>query len=456
MIQKPTSGNMLLNFNMANHLSGATFEVNPIEKLKQTGRNVRITSVLGDLYGSTIERALTPQRNTAVAQAVIDIYESATDKENFVWIAPNSENEKYRDLYEHLPMEVKEAVTEKYGERGLPVRLKALNTVFGYANLSANDTKKFIEEERKAQNNADKLASQFSMCARNIFYNKYLGNAETLARWLAKVGKTQVVIKGITTSWFNVLSNCVLLSMNGLSAKQVLEYQLDGLRQFDMLRQYKYQLRQLKQKQIFGQYTDADARAEASINKSIKSLPVYDLIENGVIANTIAEDRNESEALVQNIIKSVFPKGIAQTVANNFMITPNSYLYQVLADFASLGDIGGEAARLSLNAFIDYSNPLPKQLQLVDDFAVLPFMKYALGIQNMLMRTISKHPDRTLAWVLGIDTLIGVAHPFQSLLSPQSVYDRMQLPGELFADSLECLGEVARGRTVILLHERLY
>ena len=159
--------------------------------------------------------------------------------------------------------------------------------------------------------------------------------------------------------------------------------------------------------------------------------------------------------MVQNIIKSVFPKGIAQTVANNFMITPNSYLYQVLADFASLGDIGGkwalyrynterkmdkkEAARLSLNAFIDYSNPLPKQLQLVDDFAVLPFMKYALGIQNMLMRTISKHPDRTLAWILGINSLIGVAHPFQSLLSPQSVYDRMQLPGELFADSFGSL-----------------
>ena len=128
MIQKPTSGNMLLNFNMANHLSGATFEVNPIERLKQTGRNVKITSVLGDLYGSTIERTLTPKRNAAVAQSVIDIYENATDKENFVWIAPNSENEKYRDLYEHLPMEVKEGVTERYGEKGLPVRLKALNS----------------------------------------------------------------------------------------------------------------------------------------------------------------------------------------------------------------------------------------------------------------------------------------------------------------------------------------
>lgn len=455
MIQTPTSGNMQLTFNVANHLAGAVFEVNPIEQFKQTGKEIKVTSVLGDLYGSCIERTLTPERNKAIAQSVIDIYESATDKENFVWIAPNSKNEKYRDLYDFLPIEVKEIMNEKYGEQGMPVRLKALNTVFGYRNLSANDTKKFIEEERKAQANANQLSYQFTKNIRNIFYNGYLGNAETFVRWLARVGKTQVVIKGITTSWFNVLSNCVLLSMNGLSAKQVLEYQLDGLRQFDMLRQYKYQLRQLKQKQLLGQYTDADARAEASINKSIKSLPVYDLIENGVIANTIAEDRNESEALVQNIIKSVFPKGIAQTVANNLAITPNSYLYQVLADFASLGDIGGkwalyrynterkmdkkEAARLSLNAFIDYSNPLPKQLQLVDDFAVLPFMKYALGIQNMLIRTISKHPDRTLAWVLGINSLIGVAHPFQSLLSPQSVYDRMQLPGELFADSFGSL-----------------
>lgn len=455
LLQTPTSGNMLLNFNVANHLAGATFEVNPIEKLKQTGKDVKVTSVLGDLYGSVVERTLTPRRNTAIAESVIEIYENATDKENFVWVAANSENEKYRDLYDHLPFEVKNIAKEKYGDRGLPVRLKALNTVFGYANLSANDTKAFIQAERKAQDNADKLASQFSVCARNIFYNKYFGNAETFARWLARVGKTQIVIKGITTSWFNVLSNCVLLSMNGLSAKQVLEYQMDGLRQFDLLRQYKYQLRQLKQKQIFGQYTDADARAEANINKSIKSLPIYDLIENGVIANTIAEDKNESEALMQNVIKSVFPKGIIQTVANNLLITPNSMLYQILADFASLGDIGGkwalyrynterkmdskEAARLSLNAFIDYSNPLPKQLQLVDDFAVLPFMKYALGIQNMLIRTLAKHPDRTLGWVFGVNSLLGVAHPFQSLLTPEGVLNRMQLPGELFVDSFGSL-----------------
>ena len=454
-IKNPTSGNMLLNFNIANHLAGATFEVNPIEKLKQTGRDVKVTSVLGDLYGSVVERTLTPKRNTVIAQAVSDIYENAEDKQNFVWIAPNSENEKYRDLYDHLPVEVKELAREKYKDRGLPVRLKALNTVFGYANLSANDTKAFIEAERKARGNAQQLGNQFSVCARNIFYNKYLGNAETFVRWLAKVGKTQVVIKGITTSWFNVLSNCVLLSMNGLSAKQVLEYQLDGLRQFDLLRQYKYQLRLLKQKQIFGQYTDADARAEASIDKSIKSLPIYDLIDNGVIANTIAEDRNESEAFMQNVIRTVFPKGLPQTIANNLAITPNSALYQILADFASLGDIGGkwafyrynrerkmdkkEAARLSLNAFIDYSNPLPKQLQLVDDFAVLPFMKYALGIQNMLIRTMAKHPDRTLGWILGVDSLIGVTHPFQSLLTPESMFDRMQLPGELFADSFGSL-----------------
>ena len=80
LIAKPTSGNLVLNFNCLDRLCGATFEVNPIESIKQRCSSQKITSIFGNLYGSILERAESPKFNEQVGQALIDIYESSFDK----------------------------------------------------------------------------------------------------------------------------------------------------------------------------------------------------------------------------------------------------------------------------------------------------------------------------------------------------------------------------------------
>ena len=321
--------------------------------------------------------------------------------------------------------------------------------------MSANDTRTFIENERAKRANADKLASGFSVGIHNILYNGYLGNVEYFLKYLAHVGKDNIVIKGVTTSWYNILSNCTLLHLKGLSPKQVINYQLEGLKQFDTIRQLNYQLALLKRKQIFGQYTDADARDEAAIRKTRESLAVYNLYKEGIVMNTIAEDLTESENFTKEIVKRLTPRGPVRTVVSNLALTNDSFLYRVLADFASLGDVAGkyalykfnkerlmsdkEALRESLQSFIDYSNPLPKQLQLVDDLAVLPFMKYGLGIQNALLKIFVNRPSRSLAWILGTNTILDWPSPFESLLTFDSISDRLQLPLEMYTDSWNVL-----------------
>ena len=455
LLTTPTSGNMVLNFNSMNTLCGATFEVNPIESIKQRSTSQKITSIFGNLYGSVLERTESPLVNTKIGEAMIDIYENSKEKQNFVWIKPNSLDADYRELYENLPYEIKDLMREKYQDMGVPVHSRALNTVFGYKNLSANDTKKFIANERAKKENANQLARNFSVDIGNILYNGYLGNIESLLKWLAKTGKENIVIKGVTTSWYNIVSNCVLLHMKGLSAKQVVNYQLEALKQYDTIRQLSYQLAVLKRKQILNQYTDADAKSEAAIRHTIESLDIYPLYKEGITGNTIAEDLTESDGFVKKIIHAAIPRGTTRTVVSNLALSNESMLYKILADFASLGDITGkyalykynkekfadekEALRQSLETFIDYSNPLPKQLQLMDDLAVLPFMKYALGIQRVIGQLMTQHPSRSIGWILGANTLVSIPNTFQSLLDFDSVADRMQLPGEMFTDSFAVL-----------------
>ena len=159
-----------------------------------------------------------------------------------------------------------------------------------------------------------------------------------------------------------------------------------------------------------------------------------------------------------NTIDKYISKGPINTLLHNAVMDPQGILYNILSDFASLGDVAGkyalyrynkekgmhedEAVRRSLNSFIDYSNPLPRSLQLLDDLAVMPFMKYALGIQNVIADSLIRHPERSLTWLFASNMIDFSNDIFSSLLGFESLANRLQVPGKLFLDSLETLPSV--------------
>ena len=73
MLTEQTSGNLQLNFNFMDGVSGATFEINPIEAIKQRDSHLTITSALGDLFGSVLERTETPRVNEMAVRSIMDI-----------------------------------------------------------------------------------------------------------------------------------------------------------------------------------------------------------------------------------------------------------------------------------------------------------------------------------------------------------------------------------------------
>ena len=465
LLTTPTSGNLILHFNSLNRLSGAKFEVNPVVEEVQSSAHIRIGNALGNLYGSIQERTHSTEENRRIAQSVIDIYENADDQENFEWISESSENEDYREYYKNLPTAIKEVLKEKYKDRGIPIRKSALNTFFGYKHLSANDTKTFIENERKAQANIDGLASQFKVAVKNLFYNKYVGYGESLARYLAKCGKENILIKGIATSWYNIVSNYILLGLNGLNPAKALGYEIEAIQQFLQIRDYNEKLQNLNQKKIVNTYTNEDARTEKGIKDALHKLPMYHLYQQGIVGDTLAEDLTESDRFLMNTIDKYTSKGLVNTLLHNAVMDPQGILYDILSDFASLGDVAGkyalyrynkekgmaetEAIRRSLNNFIDYSNPLPRSLQLLDDLAIMPFFKYALGIQNVIADTLVRHPERSLTWLFASGIFDLGNDIYGSLLGFDSLANRLQVPGKLFWDSLKTLPSVRLYDTIV-------
>ena len=463
LIKDAPHGNLVLNFNAYGDLTGANYELNPKVTDEMIGRNTKITAVFGDLYGSAVERSASPEYNKKAGEALIEIYENQKNKNpnDFIWISDSSENEDYRNMYDKLPYDTKQVCEEKYGDKGIPVMKKAINTVFGYKQISAND----IEATKELNMFKDEVSKSFLDYAKWIFHSGISGNMEEFFKWLASTAKDNIVIKGITTSWNNLISNCTTLGVHGLSLKNVAKYQAEAFMAMRAINEWEKQLSALNTKKLLGTYNNNDAIKERTLKTNIEKSPLYPLYKRGIVSNSLAENEVESDKLLKDTIDKVLPKGPWRDFAHEFTLSPKGNLYQALFLFASAGDTVAkyslykdlrqrgaseeEACRQALETFIDYSNPLPRSIQYLDSLGIYPFAKYALGSKSSIINSLAKHSDRALGFIAANSLLLGLPNVYEGLFGTTTLLNKFNLPGELFVDSLNGLMSVRITNTLM-------
>lgn len=463
LIKDAPHGNLVLNFNAYGDLTGANYELNPKVTDEMIGRNTKITAVFGDLYGSAVERSASPEYNRKAGEALIEIYENQKNKNpnDFIWISDSSENEDYRNMYDKLPYDTKQVCEEKYGDKGIPVMKKAINTVFGYKQISAND----IEATKELNMFKDEISKSFLDYAKWIFHSGISGNMEEFFKWLASTAKDNIVIKGITTSWNNLISNCTTLGVHGLSLKNVAKYQAEAFMAMRAINEWEKQLSALNTKKLVGTYNNNDAIKEKTLKTNIEKSPLYPLYKRGIVSNSLAENEVESDKLLKDTIDKVLPKGPWRDFAHEFTLSPKGNLYQALFLFASAGDTVAkyalykdlrqrgaseeEACRQALETFIDYSNPLPRSIQYLDSLGIYPFAKYALGSKSSIINSLAKHSDRALGFIAANSLLLGLPNVYEGIFGTTTLLNKFNLPGELFVDSLNGLMSVRITNTLM-------
>lgn len=463
LIKDAPHGNLVLNFNAYGDLTGANYELNPKVTDEMIGRNTKITAVFGDLYGSAVERSASPEYNRKAGEALIEIYENQKNKNpnDFIWISDSSENEDYRNMYDKLPYDTKQVCEEKYGDKGIPVMKKAINTVFGYKQISAND----IEATKELNMFKDELSKSFLDYAKWIFHSGISGNMEEFFKWLASTAKDNIVIKGITTSWNNLISNCTTLGVHGLSLKNVAKYQAEAFMAMRAINEWEKQLSALNTKKLVGTYNNNDAIKERTLKTNIEKSPLYPLYKRGIVSNSLAENEVESDKLLKDTIDKVLPKGPWRDFAHEVTLSPKGNLYQALFLFASAGDTVAkyslykdlrqrgaseeEACRQALETFIDYSNPLPRSIQYLDSLGIYPFAKYALGSKSSIINSLAKHSDRALGFIAANSLLLGLPNVYEGIFGTTTLLNKFNLPGELFVDSLNGLMSVRITNTLM-------
>ena len=456
MDPKNIDGVFTPTYGFNNKLAGCDFVLNEKDSEEITKHHVKFTSALGDHYGSIIERSKTPEWNKNVAKALDDIYLDRRSSSKFTWLNERMEDNDLVEAYNLLPYEIKEYFNNKYGNQGVPVETKYLSGIVGYREVSANKLDLDYQE---------KLKGGITNYISYLFHSGPVAKAEYVMRYLTKLGKENIVIKGASVSIDNIISNNVTLGILGLSPKQICNYQLEGLTNLlkykEMAREkYRIQAQNITNKVM----PEADRARIRGIEASMKALPISYIAERGALP-TIAEDLSESDRLAKDVIDTYLPKG-AQEIAHFMINDAKSPVYQALSDLATFGDViaryaqfkyltedkkinKDEACRQCLQTFIDYSNPLPKFLQYFDSIGALPFTKFLLGNQTNVVNSITRNPSRALSWIAA-NNYMNMSDIYGSILGFDTFTNRWKLPGfGLFYDSLSKLPSARIAGTVL-------
>ena len=437
-------GTFVPTFDPSGQVVGANFELNPITTDRKIHKKHKIQTVLGDLHGSALERQHSPKINQVAIQAIKDIYNSNKATKDFVFIKDDSKNMKYRDYWSMMPEEVKEA----FRTTGIPVEKRYLPLVTGKRQLSSKviDEGYYDFDMQGLHTLRDKLT--------HYFRNGWISLGEEGASFLTKLGKENLIVKSLSVSINNYKSNYLSLINYGLSPKQAIEDQIEGLAQVNQLEQYVKQLDALELKKVKGTWNDADAKQARTIRNSLEALPIYPLYSNNILG-TVSDDLSNTDRIVKDFIDQHLGEGLSR-VAHEVAFDPSSKVFTVLRDFNSIGDKIGKYAlyknlpksmsqdekfRTCQELFVDYSIPLPTGFDFIEATGMANFMKYGFGIQKAMFNMATKHPSTSLATYLTAKSIGAITYMptiFDSFLGLGTLNQGLQIPGlGIFTSSME-------------------
>jgi hypothetical protein len=194
------------------------------------------------------------------------------------------------------------------------------------------------------------------------------------------------------------------------------------------------QLQLMKQADYVTGMTEKELDDEITrLEDAIARNPVKELIDAGLMPSIVedvaaADDPYSYRSkFVRDVdgIMAKLPEGVKEAAKQVYM-AHDTKLYQGLSRVTQLSDFVArytlyqhlttrkknplskkEAIQQASEAFVNYDIPMHPLLQYVDDMGIIPFMKYFLRIQKVLIRLMKENPARVLGTIM-LDNLFEV------------------------------------------------
>lgn len=407
-------------------------------------RDNRFEQLLGASAGAIFDKETSTKQNAKVIGALREQYLSdiKTKADAYVEISPNSPEKRLQEIWAMLPEQTKQEVNRIWGGDVLYVRNDLVDIVFGQRAYSLREI--FAKEPKERvwiekifvdtiewgfENYA--LFNGMSPDKARLYAKSAAVKVAKAERWwmdMVRMIKDIIVVKSVVVLLGNIWSNLSLLKLNGVSFKDIAHHHWVALRG---ARNHRLDTRALQQAQLrleTGVYEDRKALEQEilRLKDAIARNPVTPFIEEGLMP-TIVDDVAMDEDIYSykaSMVKWMDEKtqklpGVVKEVGKQVAMTHDTEVYKFLSRSTQLSDFVArytlyqhvttrkkdrlgheEAIQKASDSFINYDIPMHRGIQYLDNMGIVPFMKFFMRIQRVLVNLAKEHPMNVLTAVL--------------------------------------------------------
>lgn len=418
------SSYMQPTLNRAGSIMGYSYQIPRANKEAHLDIDNDFTKVMAAWEGRIAEEIQAEKYNEMLLQRLHEMYVKDARQGNayqYITINKNSTDAQLKEIYELMPIEMKEAAKDIWPNGDIKVRKDLLNNAFGYRepsvlNMWTGQTG-YSKEFQKA---FVSIAETF--LGKNAA--KYLRLGERGIMEFVKEMKDWIVVRSVVVSAANIVSNMVHLATVGISPVTMAKDMSVAVLAAEEYRRNEKLINEYSHYLAVGQnpkMADEYQRKISELKDSQARNPVADLIKAGLLP-TIAEDLGQQDdySLKDKLLTkmdeytSAVPDSVKR-VAKEVALSRDSHVYFLLNRSIQYGDF---VAKYSLYKQLTTrkNNPMDKDsaiARVMDEFVnydILPsrtrfyldamgltwFLNYKIRIQKVILRTIRENPLRAL------------------------------------------------------------
>lgn len=420
--------------------------------------------ILGSMAGNVVDKVNSAEVNKEAVAVLKDLYdkEYSKRKKAYVEIGPNSDNPRYREIWYQLPQAMRDEVNKIFGD-SLSIRADLVTPMFGYRKFSLTELFSKDPESRKWYERlvTDMLTALFGEKA-----SRYVRKSENIMQALTQEVKDVIIVKSGFVTISNMLSNTMLLVMNGMSPIKAFKYQyrayINSSEMVKEVRKVRDLTNDLTNKALSPVQRRQREAEIARLRKRIEQNPTYEAYSAGLMptivddASADTEFTNSTRGKAQRAVSEGIDKGLGFTPSwvregvKSVVGLPDTELYRFMNNMVMQSDfiaryailehwkeesngvatpeMIGEAEEL----FVNFDAPTHKGLQYLNDIGLAWFSKYVLRVNRSIARTFAKNPVSAVMAVLGVEAsglnvddptesaVFGGGNPFRVIGDPLS------------------------------------
>merc|ERR1711879_255290 len=177
----------------------------------------------GAMVGGTLDKSVTPTQNSNVIKALHDQFnkEYLSNPDKFMKVSADSEDRAVRETFKLLPEATRQQIRELWGQDALYVHKQAYYMHFGFRKRSITEPFYKDDSQAKSQGIGEKVFVNTMEAVLGKRAGVKLRRVEDIHQGLVKLFADMVVIRNLTTTLDNSLSNTNLLLSFGVSSESL-------------------------------------------------------------------------------------------------------------------------------------------------------------------------------------------------------------------------------------------